>query len=765
MRLTLRTLLAYLDDILDPADAEALRQKIEQSEFATGLVHRVRSATHRLRLGVPTLHGKGMGLDPNTVAEYLDNELVTDRVPEFEKVCLESDIHLAEVAACHQILTLVLGQAVDIAPELRQRMLLIGAEESAPEGRLAASAEVPAKSEPAVVAEPTAPPPVDTSAEPAVRVRTQPEVPEYLRAGRRSKLGPLAITLILAFLVCGLLLRAAGPFNREHPLARLFGRSPSSTVAKQDGREGQPEGATAHKPPTSGGEAKPPGDASPNQQPKPVGPAAKVAVGKPAPPGNEKATGPAPKVEPLMPEKPESDTKPDGLPDIKLKPDPLPAGDPASPVKPTEEPLVEKPKTGVTPAEEPQVPAGKGKPPGPGTIPAKPGEVVEPAAEAVVVGQLKPTNPTAPAQVLLGLNPKSGEWTRLLPPAKLVSGEQLLVLPAFSPEIVLSRGVQVAFAGPSHVRPLAGPNAEEPALAVAYGRAFMYTAGVAGARVHLDLAGHKGAVTFTDPTSEVAVEVKRYLPPGSNPEQEPGLIVIQIFTTVGRVQWEDQVVGVSPIDAGQVQIMIADRLQTVAAGELPSWVRRDGLSNVDRLAASALEAAITSDRAVSLSLKEQSKNRKSEVRGLAARALAYLDSFDALVSELSDEQQRPYWPQEFEALRDSLSRKPTVAAQVRETLERLCGEDAPKLYRLLWGYSPQQLQGRDAEQLVAFLDHDSLPLRVLAFENLRRITKKTLLYRPEVSKTRRKSSVRSWQDQLKDGVAYATLPSPTASGE
>ena len=59
--------------------------------------------TRQRRLSVPSSSGPE-GIDPNLVASYLDNELDSDAVAEYEKKCLSHDVVLAEVASVHQIL-------------------------------------------------------------------------------------------------------------------------------------------------------------------------------------------------------------------------------------------------------------------------------------------------------------------------------------------------------------------------------------------------------------------------------------------------------------------------------------------------------------------------------------------------------------------------------------------------------------------------------------------------------------------------------------
>ncbi len=120
MRLTLRTLLAWLDDTLQPAQVKEIGSQVAGSPFAQELTERIHRVTRQRRLSIPTSSG-GDAVDPNLVASYLDNELDPDAVAEYEKKCLSHDVVLAEVASVHQILSL-LGHKVKVPAAARARM-------------------------------------------------------------------------------------------------------------------------------------------------------------------------------------------------------------------------------------------------------------------------------------------------------------------------------------------------------------------------------------------------------------------------------------------------------------------------------------------------------------------------------------------------------------------------------------------------------------------------------------------------------------------
>jgi hypothetical protein len=201
MRLTLRTMLACLDaaDKLDPADAEELSTKIEQSKYASELAQRIRSVVRHPRIGVPRLDMKGLAFDANAVAEYLDDVLPGDRLGDFERQCLESNVSLAEVAACHQVVVLVLDKPAGVEQPVRERMYRLGAEANRLSAHLqtaSAATASPAANEPAKSH--TAP---SESESATVTPKPKPEVPDYLRAGRGPTLWPFALAAILAFIL------------------------------------------------------------------------------------------------------------------------------------------------------------------------------------------------------------------------------------------------------------------------------------------------------------------------------------------------------------------------------------------------------------------------------------------------------------------------------------------------------------------------------------------------------------------------------------
>lgn len=133
LRLTLRTLLAYLDDTLDPASSRLIGQKVAENATAQELVDRIKKVTRKRGLSTPPSGGERSPSDPNNVAGYLSDSLTGEQTAQFEMACLESDVLLAEVAACHQVLTLVLSEPMLVPTPARRRMYaLVKGRESIP---------------------------------------------------------------------------------------------------------------------------------------------------------------------------------------------------------------------------------------------------------------------------------------------------------------------------------------------------------------------------------------------------------------------------------------------------------------------------------------------------------------------------------------------------------------------------------------------------------------------------------------------------------
>ena len=248
MRLTLRSLLNYMHGQLkDPKDSEEIAKKIEESKYATELFHRIRDVMRRLRLAAPAVNERAPNLDCNTVAEYLDNELPPDRVPAFEEATLPSDMQLAEVASCHQILSMVLCEPVEIDPESRQRMYqLPTVANRVDEERLAAAEAVNMLSGDGAAA--------DSSAA-VEKSRPRPVVPEYLREPpRKFSLVTAAAVMLLFGASVGLVLWLVYPSGLQRIQAALWGNSAANEERDEGDRPGaaKPSSSDAVKPSAEG---------------------------------------------------------------------------------------------------------------------------------------------------------------------------------------------------------------------------------------------------------------------------------------------------------------------------------------------------------------------------------------------------------------------------------------------------------------------------------------------------------------------------------
>lgn len=742
MRLTLRVLLAYLDNILEPADAKAVEAKIAESENVSTLVHHIREITKRMRVSAPEVLGKGLGLDPNTVAEYLDYGLSDDGVRDFENVCMTSDVHMAEVAACHEILSLVLVKPAEIDPNTRQRMYKLLHEpqqavlRAEPVGPPVPSASAPLRPATAPAAAPAA-----TSAAAHADQRRKSEVPDYLRqpdeeeapvaAGTNYFFLALAVAALIVAGTIGAL--AFTPHNSLPGFLKPWQLTMFPAMAPDDVAEAPAANIAAPV-------------ATPTVIATPAATGTLPIVTATAPATTVTTVAPTPTATAMVA------TAGEGLRQ------PASALTTAAVAPPASTAAVVAPvPSNVMPATAPPAPSA--------TMPmaaatASPVVVAAPAvsgspAKIEQVGRVS----SDMSQVLLRFNPQQG-WVRVQPRDVVVVGDRLLALPGYRPQVALANGLTFDMLAGSAVELLPLDAAGTPGVRLLRGRLMLFTVGGPQGKLLLE-DGMKQVTLTLGGGAEVALEhlFRRYV--GTDPAGGPLPWALVVTVKSGELGWSGRA-GEQQSLKGPGQWVLTDSTDVapLAGGLPPAWMSVDERDLLERQAADYLETALRGGKAVKVALEETVGDRRSENQQLALRCLAQLGAFDDYLPILNDATQRyATYDRYLGYMSEAMDWGPFYAESVRAAMIKHHGPaKGAELYRMLWSYDDEQLRGGMAKYLVETLDHEELDFRTLAYWNLTRITGLSISYAPQDPPLKRRPNIQKWVQKLELGQIVHKMP-------
>jgi hypothetical protein len=732
MRLTLRTLLAYLDDILEPAQAKEIGDKLNESSFASSLVSRIREVMRRRRLTAPTLSGPGVGIDPNTVAEYLDNTLPPDGVADVEKICLESDVHLAEAAACHQILTLALGEPVEVASQTRERMYALGpaaAKMVLPpaiaarqgSGGLADHAveAVLAQAEPVAVR--------PRNGQSVVTTAKKPEIPDYLKSHSSVK-RVFGYGLVLLVLICwGVTVVKNSPFkgspqadvpvkkhavdiaaaNVDKPVAE------DSGIGEQMEADGAPEKSSAG---TVGGSTD--GDEAP------------LTV---------------------------RSSKRQATADFSARPDEEePAAGPDRKVASTTKKRRDPSRVGVDPSRP--IP----NPPDDANPPAPPPALVTPSRYASTEG------------VTLHYVRREERWF-VLPRGEMVNAGAILAAPEpFQCQLeVDDRKGLVTIMGRSLVE-IIPPSADGRfGLELQRGQFVLRAAGsaddaAASLNMRIGIAGELWRLELQS-SATCGVSIKPLEPTKLVENPDRNSYEGAFYVTGGIAVITDpagQAHEIKGPDWLELPLAIAD-----AEGKLtrkrpllvvPKWMGSQTLSSIMQGKAAVFEKKFVLDEAVELSVPEIAADANPQISQMATECLGLIEAYGPLVSILRSQHEEAR-KAAISELRLWLPRHPDNKDLLKAELAKVFPpEDADVVYRLLWGFDETDARNKAVSmQLIDWMADPEVAIRELAFYQVYRLTGKTRDYQANASTLKMASCLKSWREHVKKDGGLLPVQKPT----
>jgi hypothetical protein len=373
-------------------------------------------------------------------------------------------------------------------------------------------------------------------------------------------------------------------------------------------------------------------------------------------------------------------------------------------------------------------------------------------------------------------------WVRLTANETINSGERLLCLHSYQPTITLRNGISLVLHGETQIELKNSPTEDIPMVRIYFGRVRVLNNGNADSKIMIEPGiQESGTLTLSDPDSSAAWEVRRYLPPGSDPEKVLAKLDVSLLGSQGHFRWQGPGTKLNDVIASPIVIPMNSEVpidQINAKKELPTWLTKGDSNNWDSLASLPMSRELDPKLNVHVRLTELTNSRRVEIQYLASRSLALLENFDSLVASFSNKDQKTVWGPEIEALQSALSRGPKSAGDLKASFTNLRGEDGQNMYRSLWGYSKADLLSGDAEKLIAGLENERLDVRVISYHMLRESLgavrdpklgpMPTYSYNPEGSLSTRQQAVGRfrtlWKEmskKLTPDVVTETTPSPT----
>lgn len=767
MRLTLRTLLAYLDHTLEPQDEAILREKVETSAIAGGIIQQIESATANDRLVPPSPDAVGPTTDANVIGEYLDSTLPMESIADVERQCLESPAHLAEVAACHQILAKALGEPAVVTPELRRSIYALGNQENAvandlPDNKtdvgpdlhatLKAATKVIRKNhgpnseyEPNdAVGATTTIAASDTDyggnqntqrseksdgatssgsqkdsklqvAKAGDRTRAQLEaIGPLLSGGRPSRVVPYLVTLALMAAFLLIFAKAVQPLFQSERRDSLAQRDDDTAEADDSLQSAEQESLVPPVVPTTEPDAT--GQPEPAVQPNPT----------------------SPEITP-------SETTPTQAP---------PAEVPSTNVDQQESPPALTPAPTVAPAA--MLDAAEQETPG-----------TNDALDALLPGPRRIGVVQDDGGLLMTQDPETGQWNRVTTSTPVTAGDVFVCGPTFRARITLLQGGELDVVGPAAFRldQLVDTTSGNGRtfLTVDFGRMTLLAT---KPELSVSVASPAGSGRLTLPrvSAAAALVVDFQRPAGSdalNPTTSQPLL--QLVSVQDTVLWRaanstNPAESPKDVELATRQWLLVSGSEVIANQSLasaPSWFdpTTNGTNAASTEAKKGLVEFLDGSKPLELQLREAVSFRREDVAALAARSLLSLgmpDVFFGPSGVLNRGEQRQYWPNLIVELREFVDRGPLSAQMVIVAAQQLEGdESSAKVWRLLAGFSPQQLERGGDEELVKMLSDPAMSIRVIASETLRQISGTSLGYRADNEPaSRRNANLDRWRARL-----------------